>query len=146
MRALVGRKVEIHQLAAKSARLPGAKGDAHGHPDEADDLGGEAEVDPQKEADREAGQRRQRVADGVLPSTNEVVDEGSQVHAHECDERAEVEKLRAQIVAAKALEDDGADEREEAHHPDVVARHATLGIDIAEEAAWQRAAASHAVE
>src|SRR4051812_15798620 len=86
LRVTVGRDVEIDQLAAKAARLPGAEGDAGDHPRDADELRRRAEVDPQEQANRETGQRRQRIAERTLPLADEVVDEGGQVHSHEGDE------------------------------------------------------------
>src|SRR5579859_725451 len=52
-------QVEVDQVSTKTARLPGAEGYAHRHPDGAGDFGGSAEAHPEQEADYKAENRGQ---------------------------------------------------------------------------------------
>ena len=74
--------------------------------------------------------------------TNYVTHECGGIHAHEGDERAEIEHLGAEAVA----HDECADEGDGSDEEYVVARDAMLGVDRAEKRFWQRVAAAHAVE
>src|SRR5438477_10317676 len=104
MLGVVGWQIEIHELAPKAARLPRAEGDAERHPNRAHDFRRRAQIEPEKQADGEPGQRQDEVCHGALLFSHEIMDERREVHAHERDERAEVEELSSEIVTSRLLE------------------------------------------
>ena len=138
----VWRHVEIHQGGAEAAGADSAVEDADGEPRAAGDFRWRAQMQPDEEADGEAGYRRGEVREALLFGAQEVAGEGGGVDAHEGDEGAEVEEFDAAFVA----EEEGAGEGDGADEKDVVHGNAAARLDGAEEAARQRVAAAHAVE
>src|SRR5258708_34971773 len=76
-------------------RLPGAESNSRDHPNAAGDFGGRTEAQPEQEADHEAenwwSDKRQR----PFLVAHHVAHESGGVHAHEGDERAEIQHLSA---------------------------------------------------
>ena len=97
---------------------------------------------PNESADQEAKQRRKKIQDIAFFGADVVADQCGDVDAHEGQQGAEVEQVRALIVS----DDEGACERDDADEDDVVAGNPAFGIDRAEELFGNPVAAAHAVQ
>src|SRR5580698_1461163 len=111
-----------------------------------------AEMDPYEAANKEAQYRHDIAAKIVSILVLEMVNESRGIDAHEGDEGAEVETLRANLVCSSAqpirkkLQQRGSGECECSHSHDVVARNAALRFNGAKKRLGKRIASSHSVE
>src|ERR1700679_542307 len=95
---LVGRNVKVDQVGLKATGFYRAVGHAEGHPDGAELEGGATEMGPDERADQKTEQRRKEIEDLLLFFAHVVTDERGNVDAHESEQSAEVEKIRALVI------------------------------------------------
>src|SRR5437867_11578062 len=95
------RQLEIDEIAAEAAGFPCADGNANCHPESADDPGFGAEVPPEDEANEETQEWRKKIGQLLFLFTDEVANKGGGIHAHESNQRAEIQQVSSQFVARR---------------------------------------------
>src|ERR1039458_3979069 len=93
----VGRHLKRSDGNSEAARLPCSIQAASGERDAAREFCRRAKTQPDKKTDRKSSQGGQAVADGSL-AAQEIASENFCVHAHESDDRAEIEHFGGELV------------------------------------------------
>src|SRR6266516_4640975 len=139
-RRLVRRYFRQRDLSPEAVGLERAVDKPREHPDGARDQHRKAQTDPDSETDHEAERGKQTVQPVPAFTVEEVVHERRGIDTHECDEGAEIQQLRAKLIAHQkaAGQYDGAGKQ------DIVARDVSPGLDRAEEAFRDGVVAAHA--
>src|SRR5437763_10653395 len=122
--------------------LPDSERDAQQHPNTSQNFGGYAEAPPQRQANEETRNRREKVDELLFMITHEIVHKGGGVHSHERDERAEIE----QFDSPPEGQEERSDQYDHADEDYVVARHVVFGINLSKERFREGITSSHAVE
>src|SRR5487761_321805 len=138
----VDREIELHELALEAFRFYRAVDNANRHPNSARELGLPAQMQPDEKTNEKAEQGRNEIGPEFPFFAEVVARECRRVHAHERDERAEIEHFGAERIT----DGESAGERERADEEHVVARDVILWLDGAEKRARHRVAPAHAVE
>ena len=95
---LVRRNFEADQFGAKAVRAMRPISDTGSHPYKSQHQRRTAEMEPDEAANQESEGWRDQVAQSSARPIPPKVDERCGIHAHETDERAEIEHLRRELV------------------------------------------------
>lgn len=139
---VVGGDIEIDQVGLEAASFDSAVGDADDHPDRAQAEGGATEMAPDEGANQETEERRDQVENIFLFGAEIVTDQSGYVDAHEREEGAEVQEVRALVVS----DDKGTYQRDYADKDDIVARDVAFGVHSTKKLFGNTVAATHAIE
>ncbi len=141
----VEASIELGGQAAEAAGEDGEVDEAAGKPEGADNFGHVAEIPPDDKAEEQAGDREKEVGEEVaaVAWAAEIEDaDDAGVDPDEGEECAKVDELGGFLV----VEDEAAEEGEDADKGEVECGDGGAGMDVAEEAAGKDAVAAHAVE
>src|SRR5271170_3568669 len=99
-------------------------------------------MNPNEKANEEAQDRWNQLPHGSIAPADVVVGQRCQIDAHKCDQRTEVEQLRAVVVS----DEESPNQRNHAHEYYVVGGNASSGMNRSKELLRNGVAASHAVK
>src|SRR5208337_1026635 len=139
---LVSWNFKVHKLTLESPGVVSAVGSANNHPHDAQKLGVPAQAPPQEQADEKSSSRHKKVIDSSLTLSYEIMEKGSGIDAHECQQRAEVQELHAALKA----ESQGSDQSNDGDEEHIVTRNLPFGFDGAKKTAWNGIASAHSIE
>src|SRR5271168_106921 len=94
----LSRYIEIYEFALETLGLPGSVSNPCNHPDGSHNHGQLRQVDPDKQTNDETEDRRNQLPQRAVLAANVVMRERCQIHAHERDQRPEIEQLSAIVV------------------------------------------------
>src|SRR5579872_401780 len=138
------RKTNQLRISPEPPRLHREVDDARRHPAAADDKGTKRQVQPDKETDAKADERRHEIdhqaLDGLLRLPEKIFAHGGDVYPHKGQEGAEIDELGAFIV----MEEDRAHQGDAANQQDIVGGGRIAPVEMAKEPARDDAVAAHA--